>query len=115
MNDSDSWGLREQLLTQRRELLFSMQKHRGIPDEPVGAEDPAFTDQSNITRERVLDNQIAAGQENLLAKIDLALERIEAGSYGSCLNCSRLIDSERLAAKPSVSLCLDCQKAKEAP
>ncbi len=60
-----------------------------------------------------VDQDIAESEERLLEKIATALERIAGGSYGQCLGCDRAIPLARLEAKPSVSLCLDCQARKE--
>lgn len=50
----------------------------------------------------------------LLGKIDLALSKIGSGTYGICDSCGGEIPPERLEAKPSVSLCRDCQTEHEA-
>lgn len=64
------------------------------------------------TNKEVLD-PLTGSEEKLLEKIELALLKIENGSYGTCVNCSREIPRPRLEAKPSVSLCLDCQSEHE--
>ena len=66
-----------------------------------------------ITRTEVND-QIVEDDLNLLQKIDLALSRLEAGTYEECANCGDVIPLERLLAKPSVSLCVPCQELKDA-
>jgi len=66
-----------------------------------------------ITRTEVND-QIVEDDLNLLQKIDLALSRLEAGTYDQCENCGDAIPLERLLAKPSVSLCVACQELKDA-
>jgi DnaK suppressor protein len=66
-----------------------------------------------ITRTEVND-QIVEDDLNLLQKIDLALSRLEAGTYDQCANCGDAIPLERLLAKPSVSLCVACQELKDA-
>lgn len=64
------------------------------------------------TNDEVLE-PLTDSEEKLLEKIDLALLKIDNGSYGTCVNCSREIPRARLEAKPSVSLCLDCQSEHE--
>lgn len=66
-----------------------------------------------ITRTEVND-RIVEDDLNLLQKIDLALSRLEAGTYEACANCGDSIPLERLLAKPSVSLCVPCQELKDA-
>ncbi len=46
-------------------------------------------------------------------QIKNALERIENGSYGTCLSCGKAIVRERLEAIPEAIFCIDCQKKKE--
>jgi RNA polymerase-binding protein DksA len=43
-----------------------------------------------------------------LQKINSALEAIEKGNYGICLNCQKEIPLERLEAYPQADICLDC-------
>jgi DnaK suppressor protein len=38
-----------------------------------------------------------------------ALKRLEAGSYGQCVECGDTIKSARLKALPEVETCLVCQ------
>lgn len=38
-----------------------------------------------------------------------ALQRIRSGEYGYCIECGDEISAARLAAKPEVALCVDCQ------
>jgi len=87
-----------------------------LKDERAGVADTleahlhrSVEDEHSPVEERVLSDE-----ERLLAKIDLALSRIQEGTYGTCIQCSAAIPMERLLAKPSVSLCLSCQTRKEA-
>src|SRR5215469_9110506 len=50
---------------------------------------------------------IAAAREQL-SEVSDALARLEAGRYGSCVRCGRPIGSQRLAARPAASLCIEC-------
>jgi len=43
----------------------------------------------------------------LLQEVDLALERIDKGSYGLCEACQEPIEKDRLLADPLVRLCID--------
>lgn len=44
---------------------------------------------------------------NLLKEVDLALERINKGTYGLCEVCNDPIETERLIADPLLTLCID--------
>jgi DnaK suppressor protein len=48
-----------------------------------------------------------------LREIRAALERIENGTFGLCLNCEEEIAAKRLAAVPWTPLCIVCQEAAE--
>ncbi len=43
-----------------------------------------------------------------LKRIDAALERIDAGTYGICAKCEEPISDARLAAVPDAALCKTC-------
>jgi DnaK suppressor protein len=48
-----------------------------------------------------------------VAKIDLALTRLNEGKYGLCEECGEEIDVARLRVIPFALLCRDCQEIKE--
>lgn len=45
-----------------------------------------------------------------LQLIDAALERLDKGEYGICLECEEEIDQKRLMAKPEAVFCTKCQR-----
>ena len=51
---------------------------------------------------------IRADLEASLGEVDRALLRIEAGTYGFCVQCGEPIPDERLAARPSADRCVSC-------
>jgi len=55
----------------------------------------------------------ATDEQKILYAIDEAMKRIEDGSYGNCLQCSKAIPKKRLKALPYTELCIECQKASE--
>ena len=55
----------------------------------------------------------ATDEQKMLFLIDEAMKRIEDGTYGSCLQCGKLIPKSRLAALPYSELCIECQKSNE--
>lgn len=48
-----------------------------------------------------------------LSKVDDALARLEAGSYGYCYECGEEIAEKRLRALPFAVRCKDCEEARE--
>lgn len=43
-----------------------------------------------------------------LRKIDNALDRLMAGSYGNCCECGRWIEDTKLDFDPAIAFCMDC-------
>ena len=48
-----------------------------------------------------------------VARIDDALVRLDAGKYGSCLECAREISEQRLRALPFAVRCQGCEQRRE--
>lgn len=46
-------------------------------------------------------------------KIDEALERIQLGTFGDCDTCGEEIESRRLQARPTTTLCITCKEEEE--
>jgi DnaK suppressor protein len=45
-----------------------------------------------------------------VASLEDAAARADAGTFGVCSRCGRLIDPRRLAARPDATLCIDCAR-----
>ena len=80
--------------------------------DEVSTEISAHSDRATLASSEV-ESAIVESDEKLREKIDLALKRIDEGTYGKCLQCDAEISEERLEAKPAVSLCTACQQKKE--
>ncbi|HEY1634201.1 MAG TPA: TraR/DksA C4-type zinc finger protein [Acidimicrobiales bacterium] len=65
------------------------------------------------TFDRERDVSILEQVEAELADVELALRRLDDGTYGTCEACGRLIGDSRLEAKPEARLCLDDQATAE--
>jgi DnaK suppressor protein len=78
-----------------------------------GSADQHMADTATQTVEREIGNTLELHDERLLVAIDAALDRIEAGSYGQCVNCGAHIPEERLEAMPWATLCIDCKRKEE--
>ena len=48
-----------------------------------------------------------------LVRIKSALQRIEEGTYGECLECFEQVSLARLENNPSVTLCIRCAERRE--
>ena len=70
-------------------------------------------DRGTATFDREFDYGLEENAEEVLARIEAALGRIEDGSYGKCANCGQDIGEARLEARPWATLCIDCQRKEE--
>jgi RNA polymerase-binding protein DksA len=78
----------------------------------VGLDDES-ADAGTATFEREKDLSIENNVRDLLRKIDGALKRMDAGTYGLCVRCGRPIEKPRLKALPYAELCIkDAQAAQ---
>jgi len=48
-----------------------------------------------------------------LIAIRKTLSRIKLGKYGICVDCGKMIDTDRLAVSPTAESCMDCARKKE--
>lgn len=85
------------------------------------AAQPVELDQTRVGRLSRMDAMQAQAmsveakrrRELELVRIKSALERIETGAYGECLECAEMIAIARLEHNPSASLCIQCAERKE--
>ena len=52
-------------------------------------------------------------EKSLLTKLDLALKKIEEGTFGVCEICDEPIGKKRLEARPETTLCIKCKEDQE--
>jgi RNA polymerase-binding transcription factor DksA len=57
--------------------------------------------------------QLLERDEETLAQVLDALERVENGTYGRCEGCEGGITKERLRAVPHARFCIECQRQAE--
>ena len=72
-----------------------------------------MADMSADTYQRELSMSLVSNEQEVLYEIDDALKRLEEGTFGVCLQCSKPISLSRLKAVPYTSLCISCQRTKE--
>lgn len=64
-----------------------------------------------------IDHDRALASKNELKKslinIRKTLTRIKIGRYGICENCGKMIDTDRLAIKPTAEYCMACERQIE--
>ncbi len=108
-------SLRKQLEEEREELRAQASKlEADAADESwkePRSDDDAETGTAFFERERTMS--LARNARQTIIQIDRALARIEADTYGLCINCGEPIGIERLEALPQAVDCLDCRRKAE--
>lgn len=74
---------------------------------------PDLGDQATAESDRSFLLRLRGREQKLLKKIEEALERIENGTYGICLECGEKIGIKRLEARPVTTLCIECKTKQE--
>lgn len=104
--------LRSQLERRRLELLRHLRSLReDLPAEALGVRDAEEQSVDDLVQE--MDLALMQMKSETLAKIDDALRRLEAGTYGRCGDCGDEISAARLRALPFADRCRDCQESLE--
>lgn len=68
-----------------------------------------MADQGTDAMEREKAFLWASREGRFLYHLNMALERIEEGSYGFCEECGEPISDDRLEAVPHCRLCIECK------
>ncbi|MBY5412224.1 TraR/DksA family transcriptional regulator [Rhizobium leguminosarum] len=91
----------------RHELETRLRAIEGDFEQPRNPDDDRATERNN---DEVLEELGEAGQIELLA-VQAALDRIQAGTFGACVKCGKLIGETRLKAVPHTPFCQSCASA----
>ena len=121
MNKRDLAQFRELLLELQRKLADNIGHLRNDALKSAGetvdylsdvpAEHLADRASDNFVRDLMIG--VLEDSDAELCDVNLALEKIEAGAYGLCENCSHKIARKRLRALPFARLCIACKQEEE--
>ena len=112
MNAKQQEYFRQRLKDWRLELLDDANETRQNLQETSIAE-ADIADRASTETDRSLELRTRDRARKLISKIDEALERIEDGSYGFCVETDEPIGVKRLEARPIATLCLEAQERHE--
>lgn len=107
---------RKQLLAEREAYTKSATSLRAEADQLAEDREPGeiqFDEESgqgdtmNVERER--DLALSAQALASIGEIDVALAKVDKGTYGVCERCGERIPKERLKALPHAALCVKCK------
>jgi DnaK suppressor protein len=83
-------------------------------EENDGSVGQHYADDGTDTFLRERNLALRENAADLLAQVEAALRRLDAGTYGTCDNCGRPINPERLEAIPYTAYCIDCASRLQA-
>ncbi len=82
-----------------------------MKDDAANFPDP--NDRATQESEFSLELRTRDRERKLIKKIDEALVNLEAGDYGYCESCGVEIGIQRLEARPTANLCIECKTLDE--
>lgn len=74
---------------------------------------PDIVDRASAESDKALELRTRDRQRKLISKIDAAIRRIDAGTYGYCEETGEPIALRRLEARPTATLSLEAQERHE--
>jgi len=84
-----------------------------VEQRPGLATFPDMNDQATAEADQNFALRIKDRERKLIKKIDEALERLSARTYGICEGCGEEIPLKRLKARPVTTFCIDCKTQQE--
>ena len=106
-------AVREVLLGHRDRILkmYEQDVRAGQEASDEGSDD--VVDRANNAYSRELLFSLSDGERHTMLRVEEALQRLESGTYGVCINCGNEIRPGRLRAVPWARYCIDCQELAE--
>jgi len=111
MNQPQQQFFRQRLLALRNQLLENVRDTTEHLQATEAASDPS--DRATQEEEQALELRARDRERKLLKKIDEALARITAGTYGFCEDTGEPIGIGRLLARPTATLTVEAQDKRE--
>jgi DnaK suppressor protein len=92
----------------RREQLAQLAEQPGTGSRPGGP--PHSDDHAADAAQAEVTEALTLAARQALDDVELALERIQTGRYGTCMSCGGTISLDRLYIIPQSKQCEDCQR-----
>ena len=103
---------REALERRRRQLVDLARSTEGGIAQIRGEREVEHGDEAQAEEAQARLDLLGEVERAEIARIDAALERMEAGGYGICRTCGDPIEPRRLAAVPLALECAGCAGAE---
>nr|VFJ55215.1 MAG: transcriptional regulator, TraR/DksA family [Candidatus Kentron sp. DK] len=108
MNDKQAAHFRDILNTWKKQLMEEVDRTLDhMQDDAASFPDP--NDRATQESEFTLELRTRDRERKLIKKINESIEMIDLGEYGYCEACGVDIGIQRLEARPTATLCIDCK------
>ncbi|MGX5914946.1 RNA polymerase-binding protein DksA [Aliidiomarina sp. Khilg15.8] len=112
MNDAQRAHFKKILETWRNQLRHEVDRTVGhLKEEANNHADPV--DRAAQEEEFAIELRTRDRERKLIKKIEKTLESIERDDFGYCESCGIEIGIQRLEARPTADLCIDCKSLAE--
>ncbi|AXX91257.1 molecular chaperone DnaK suppressor DksA [Malaciobacter molluscorum LMG 25693] len=105
--------LKNILLDRKKKLLLSISNNRDNIDLLKEQDIRDDLDYAEVISDSFTEGMIVNHHSKELNEIDLALKKMNEGTYGICDMCSVVIPIGRLRAKPFAKYCTECRSVFE--
>ena len=112
MNDFQKEYFRQKLVAWREELLRDSEETLNNLKEG-GMTVPDISDRASAEADKALELRTRDRMRKVISKIDVALGKIDDGTYGYCEETGEPIGLERLIARPIATLSIEAQERHE--
>ena len=103
--------LKAKVVKQRNTVVSALKRIKR--DDPFANSDRSLIVEPGTDAAQLFGHEQAVILEQKLKKdlleIELALEKIQKGTYGICERCKKKIEFRRLEVKPSAIYCMKCE------
>ena len=112
MNPAQAEHFRNLLIEWKQALMEEVERTmHHMQDEASNFPDP--NDRATQEEEFALELRTRDRERKLIKKIHESLTMLESGDYGYCEICGGEIGIQRLEARPTATLCIDCKTLAE--
>ena len=101
----------KKILLGKREEIVSSPDRSTVADETMRTGD--WVDHSSQENDLHVNLALKQTDTKLLRAIDEALQRVDQGTFGICMDCDEPIAEVRLGAVPWTRVCIDCKEKQD--
>jgi len=105
----------QELLEEKRKAVLDRAREM-LSVENMALDTNDLPDEMDLASSEYLQSfefRLRGREKSLLSKLDLALKKIDDGSFGICEICEEPIGKKRLEARPETTLCIKCKEDQE--